>query len=88
MRREKECVSVFILPPSYHDLKVRLHSRNTENEEEIARRLNNARGEIAQMGKYRYLVVNDNLELAFEQLMAIVRAEKQNTIRYFPEISE
>ena len=40
------------------------------------------------MGKYRYLVVNDNLELAFEQLMAIVRAEKQNTIRYFPEISE
>ncbi len=88
MRREKDCVSVFILPPSYHDLKVRLHSRNTENEEEIARRLNNARGEIAQMGKYRYLVVNDNLELAFEQLMAIVRAEKQNTIRYFPEISE
>ena len=88
MRREKDCVSVFILPPSYHDLKVRLHSRNTENEEEIARRLNNARGEIAQMGKYRYLVVNANLELAFEQLMAIVRAEKQNTIRYFPEISE
>jgi len=88
MRREKDCVSVFILPPSYHDLKVRLHSRNTENEEEIARRLNNARGEIAQMGKYRYLIVNDNLELAFEQLLAIVRAEKQNTIRYFPEISE
>ncbi len=88
MRREKDCVSVFILPPSYHDLKVRLHSRNTENEEEIARRLNNARGEIAQMSKYRYLVVNDNLELAFDQLMAIVRAEKQNTIRYFPEISE
>ena len=88
MRREKDCVSVFILPPSYHDLKVRLHSRNTENEEEIARRLNNARGEIKQMDKYRYLVVNDNLELAFEQLMAIVRAEKQNTIRYFPEIEE
>jgi hypothetical protein len=34
MRKEKDCVSVFILPPSYHDLKVRLHSRNTENEEE------------------------------------------------------
>ena len=88
MEKEKDCVSVFILPPSYHDLKVRLHTRNTEGEEEIQRRLNNARGEIAQMDRYRYLVVNDNLELAFEQLMAIVRAEKQNTIRYFPEISE
>ena len=88
MRKEKDCVSVFILPPSYHDLKVRLHTRNTENEEEIQRRLNNARGEIRQMNRYRYLIVNDNLELAFEQLSAIVRAEKQNTVRYFPEIEE
>ncbi len=88
MSKEKDCVSVFILPPSYHDLKVRLHTRNTENEEEIQRRLNNARGEIRQMDRYRYLIVNDNLELAFEQLSAIVRAEKQNTVRYFPEIEE
>ena len=84
MEKEKDCVSVFILPPSYHDLKVRLHTRNTEGEEEIRRRLKNARGEIAQMGRYRYLVVNDNLELAFDQLVAIVRAEKQNSVRYFP----
>lgn len=88
MGKEKDCVSVFILPPSYHDLKVRLHSRNTENEEEIQRRLNNARGEISQASRYRYLVVNDDLELAFEQLCAIVRAEKQNTVRYFPVIDE
>ena len=88
MEKEKNAVSVFILPPSYHDLKVRLHTRNTENEEEIQRRLNNARGEIAQMNKYRYLVVNDDLELAYEQLVSIVRAEKQNSVRYFPEIEE
>ncbi len=88
MEKEKNCVSVFILPPSYHDLKVRLHTRNTENEEEIQRRLNNARGEIAQMDKYRYLVVNDELETAYEQLISIVRAEKQNSVRYFPEIEE
>ena len=88
MSKEKDCVSVFILPPSYHDLKVRLHTRNTENEEEIQRRLNNARGEIRQTDRYRYLIVNDNLELAFEQLVAIVRAEKQNTVRYFPVIEE
>ena len=88
MEKEKDCVSVFVLPPSYHDLKVRLHTRNTEKEEEIQRRLNNARGEIAQMDRYRYLVVNDDLDLAFDQLSAIVRAEKQNTVRYFPEIEE
>ena len=56
--------------------------------EEIQRRLHNARGEIEQMGRYRYLVVNDDLELAFDQLAAIVRAEKQNSVRYFPEIEE
>jgi guanylate kinase len=88
MEKEKDCVSVFILPPSYRDLKVRLHTRNTENEEEILRRLNNARGEINQSHRYRYLVVNDNLELAFEQLSAIVRAEKQNSVRYFPVVEE
>ena len=88
MAKEKECVSVFILPPSYHDLKVRLHTRNTENEEEIQRRLNNAKGEIQQMNKYRYLIVNDNLELAIDQLMCIVRAEKQNSVRYMPEVEE
>ena len=88
MEKEKECVSVFILPPSYHDLKVRLHTRNTEKEEEIQRRLNNARGEIKQMKRYRYLIVNDDLELAFDQLVAIVRAEKHNSVRYFPEIAE
>ena len=88
MEKEKDCVSVFILPPSYHELKVRLHTRNTEAEEEIERRLHNARGEIEQMNRYRYLVVNDNLELAFDQLMAIVRAEKQNSVRYCPMIEE
>ena len=88
MEKEKDCVSVFILPPSYHDLKVRLHTRNTENDAEIQRRLSNARGEIEQMNRYRYLVVNDDLELAFEQLMAIVRAEKQNSVRYFPTVDE
>ena len=40
------------------------------------------------MNRYRYLIVNDDLELACDQLFAIVRAEKQNSVRYFPEIGE
>ncbi len=88
MAKEPDCVSIFILPPSYSELKVRLHTRNTERPEEIERRLGNAKAEIAQMNRYRYLIVNDDLDLAFEQLQAVVRAEKQNAIRYFPEIGE
>ncbi|MBR2824221.1 MAG: guanylate kinase [Clostridia bacterium] len=88
MEKEPDCVSIFILPPSYRELRVRLVTRNTEQQEEIERRLGNARAEIAQMNRYRYLIVNRDLELAFEQLQAVVRAEKQNAIRYFPEIED
>ena len=84
--KEKDGVSVFILPPSYQKLRERLHTRNTEDPVEIERRLGNARGEIEQVGRYQYAVVNDSLELAFEQLSAIVNAEKQRTIRYFPVV--
>ena len=88
MQQEPSCVSVFILPPSYAALRSRLCGRNTENQEEMERRLRNARGEIAQMNKYRYLIINDDLEQAFEKLSAIVSAEKQNSVRYFPVIEE
>ena len=86
MEQEKECVSVFILPPSYKALRVRLHTRNTDDPAEIERRLHNARGEIAQMQRYQYAIVNDELELAYAQLTAIVSAEKQRTNRYFPVV--
>lgn len=88
MEKEKDCVSVFILPPSYKALRVRLHTRNTDDPAEIERRLGNARGEIEQMGRYQYVVINDELELAYAQLSAIAMAEKQRTTRYFPVIEE
>ncbi len=86
MSRKPDCVSVFILPPSYEALRVRLHTRNTDDPEEIARRLGNAHGEIEQMHLYQYVVVNDDLELAYSQLAAIITAEKQRTTRYFPVV--
>lgn len=86
MRRQPDCVSIFILPPSYAALRVRLHTRNTDDPKEIERRLGNAKGEIDQMDKYQYAVVNDDLELAFQQISAIIAAEKQRTTRYFPVI--
>lgn len=86
MRQKPDCVSIFILPPSYEELRVRLHTRNTDDPVEIERRLGNARGEIEQMHLYQYAVVNDNLELAYNQVASIIAAEKQRTTRYFPVV--
>jgi len=82
------CVSVFILPPSYSELRRRLTDRNTESPEAVERRLGNARGEIALMDHYQYLIVNDDLEKAYAQLKGVVDAEKQRSVRYFPVIEE
>lgn len=86
MRQRPDCVSIFILPPSYDALRVRLHTRNTDDPKEIERRLGNARGEIEQMDKYQYAVVNDDLELAYQQVASIIAAEKQRTARFKPVI--
>lgn len=88
MERVQDYVSVFILPPSFSALRVRLHTRNTDDPVEIERRLRNARREVLNIGKYQYAVVNDDLDLAFAQLQSIVNAEKQRTTRFFPTILE
>ena len=86
MENASDYVSVFILPPSFEDLRVRLHTRNTDDPVEIERRLNNARGEVRKVDHYQYAIINDNLELAYTQLQSIVRAEKQRTSRFHPHI--
>lgn len=88
MENAQDYVSVFILPPSFADLRIRLHTRNTDDPVEIERRLGNARGEVQKLNRYQYALINDNLELAFAQLQAIVNAEKQRTTRFHPVISE
>lgn len=67
---------------------MRLHTRNTDDPAEIERRLHNARGELAQVDRYQYAIVNDDLDLAYAQLSAIARAEKQRTNRYFPVVED
>jgi guanylate kinase len=88
MDKTGDYVSVFILPPSFNALRVRLHTRNTDDPVEIERRLNNARKEVLNVGKYQYAVINDDLDLAVCQLQSIVTAEKQRTIRFKPTILE
>ncbi len=81
-------VSVFILPPSYETLRVRLHTRNTDDPVEIERRLKNAHGEVLKIDRYQYTLINDELELAFAQLQHIVNAEKQRVSRFRPTFDE
>jgi guanylate kinase len=75
-QRLPEAVSVFILPPSFHELSRRLHDRHSEKREDIEARLQKAREEITHWTEYDYLVVNDNLQDATQALRAIVRAAR------------
>ncbi len=88
MENADEYVSIFILPPSYYELRRRLTERKTDEPDVIERRMRNARAELAKIDRYQYAVVNDDLDAAFEELLTIVRAEKQRTVRYMPVIPE
>ena len=88
MASAPDCVSVFILPPSYAELRRRLEGRNTELPEVIERRWQNAHKEIPLMDRYQYIIVNDDFETAYAQLRAITLAEKQRSNRYAPVVPE
>ncbi len=62
---------VFIMPPSREELERRLRGRGTDSGEAIARRLGNALGELRQAGQFDYLIVNDDLDTAADELRAI-----------------
>lgn len=67
-----EAVSIFILPPSRHELERRLRARGTDSDEVIARRLQDAAGDITHWRDFDYVVVNQDFEQAVRELAAIV----------------
>lgn len=71
-----EACLVFILPPSWEVLEERLRSRGTETAEKIAERTRQARTEVEFAKNYDYLIVNDDLDTAVDDLLAVLRAEK------------
>ena len=75
--REKcpEAVCIFIIPPSLEELSRRLRKRNTDSEDVIAQRLAKAREECRECTKYDYLVVNDNVMSAAQEILSILEAE-------------
>lgn len=78
--KRPDAVSIFIMPPSYEVLKKRLIRRGTEQADVVAKRLHTAREEIRLAPLYDYIVVNDALEDAVEDVQSILRAQKCRNI--------
>ncbi len=70
-----EAVQVFIAPPSLEALRTRLIGRGTDRSEEVERRLAVAEQELAARDEFAHVVVNDRLEDALNELVAVVTAE-------------
>ncbi len=76
-----EAVLIFNLPPSYKVLRERLVGRNTESQEIVEKRLKTAEWELSQAEKYDYVIVNDDLDAAADEFLAILKAERCKTNR-------
>jgi len=81
-------VKIFIVPPSMQVLEKRLILRATDSPEEIAKRLRTAREELTFIPHYDYLVVNDELQHAVDDVMCIIRAEENKVQRYHTPIED
>ena len=79
MEKYPDVLSIFVLPPSIDTLEKRLRRRGTEDEETILKRLGEAKREIECSEKYKYIVVNDRLEDAVDEILDILKKEKSNT---------
>ena len=75
-RKFPEGVYIFIAPPSWEKLENRLRGRNTEEEDKLKKRLDDARQEIKEINNYDYLITNNNLEKALEDLKSVIISER------------
>lgn len=79
-----DCFSIFIMPPSFEVLKKRLEGRGTESEEVVKARLDQAVAEIGRAAEYDYIVTNDVLSDAVNDIYGIIRSERLRTSRCIP----
>ncbi len=75
-RAKREAVLVFIEPPSFEDLVLRLRGRGTEDPETISKRVRAAYEEVKNKGVYDHIVVNDDLERAVDALLRILDGKR------------
>ena len=78
-QKRPDAVLIFIIPPDFSLLEQRLHSRGSEPDDVIARRLEKARSEYQSGDRYDYIVVNDVLDEAVRELTSIIIAQRCKT---------
>ncbi|MDD5358888.1 MAG: guanylate kinase [Sulfurovaceae bacterium] len=72
----KTTTSVFITPPSLSELEFRLKNRSLDNEENIKRRLENAKKEIKSIKEYDYIIINDDIEKATKEFISVCNSAR------------
>ncbi len=72
-----DMVSIFILPPSHEELLKRLTGRGTDSQEIIDRRMFDAISEMSHYGEFDYLIINDDFEIALQELRSVIIARRQ-----------
>lgn len=70
---------IFLVPPSMTELKKRLQERGRENDDQIMVRMDHAKWEMTQSGKYNYIVVNDDFDACVDEVCAIFRDKKEKS---------
>lgn len=81
-------VFIFVLPPSFNELRRRLDLRNSDSDEVKERRIRNAAEEIKEARWYDYIIVNDVFSRAVEELKSILIAERCRASRVISDVSE
>lgn len=77
----RDVVSIFVLPPSIAELDRRLRSRAQDSDEVIAGRMAKSRDEISHWAEYDYVIINRDIDAAFDELVTILQAERQRRDR-------
>ena len=80
-QRVPEAVAIFVLPPDFEALAMRLRGRNKDSPEAIERRMMTARQEVGAVCEYDYVFVNDELDRCVEEVDAIIIAERARLVR-------
>lgn len=77
----RDVVSVFVLPPSIAELERRLRGRAQDSDEVIAGRMAKSQSEISHWAEYDYVIVNNDINMAFNDLLTILQAERMRRDR-------
>lgn len=88
MQRLPEAHGIFVMPPSFQDLERRLRGRGLDDPQAIARRLDVALSEMSRYDRYRYVIINDDVQRASSVLAAIILEKRHRQARMLGRVHE